>query len=197
MSKIRLLFVLFSFLALAAPAGAQRKDHGRDRDARRGSVLNRDQNRNNDNNQENRDVNDNNADNNNQDNRDVNDDNGDNDDNNDEDGNFNNDHRNGCIDNNGNDVCGAVNGSVSSRLPEMVNAILISPGQLTRTARSWLGAGRFTPQFTRSNRNKPSQVTWLDGKGSVRQVWLDKNGDGRADIVRLYRSGKLVRTVRR
>ena len=41
------------------------------------------------------------------------------------------------------------------------------------------------------------QVTWLDRRGAVSQVWLDNNRDGRADVVRLYRKGKLLRTVRR
>jgi hypothetical protein len=41
----------------------------------------------------------------------------------------------------------------------------------------------------------PERLTWVDAAGSVLQVWVDANRDGRADAVRLYRGGKLYDVV--
>lgn len=200
MSKMRLLFVLFSLIVLAAPGRAQEREHGhgkprgdaehkreRDRGEKRAERDDDDEDDDDDGRFENRNRND----------RDD-----DEDDDEDEDDEGDDDRRVGrrtsCIDANGNNVCDVLsNGRMPSTLPEMVNAVLISRGQLTRSGRSWLGGRTFTPRFTSSASNPPRQVTWLDRRGAVSQVWLDNNRDGRADVVRLYRKGKLVRTVRR
>ena len=193
MSKLRFLFVLFSLIVLAAPARAQDREHGHGRS--RGDAEDRRGNDRGDRNAE-RDDDENDDDNRIEDrNRNGRDDNDDENDDNDDDRRGGN--RTGCIDANGNNVCNVINGSIPSTLPEMVNAVLISRGQLTRTGRSWLGGGAFTPQFSSAANRTPRQVTWLDRKGVISQMWIDTNRDGRADVVRLYRSGKLVRTVHR
>lgn len=178
MSKLRFLFVLFSLIVLAAPAGAQRREHGREKE--RGDETKRDRSeRDGDRNE-----------------RDADDDEDDDEDDDDDD-----DRRgvrgNGCVDANGNNVCDITRGSIPATLPEMVNAVLVSRGQLTRTGRNWLGGGVFIPRFQKSSTGAPREVTWIDGRRNMRQVWLDTDRDGRADVVRLYRSGKLVRTIRR
>jgi len=194
MSKLRFLFVLFSLIVLAAPGRAQDREHGHGKS--RGDAQHR-QDRGD--NRDERDDNENGDDGDRAENRDRHDRQDDEDDDRDE--NDDDDRRgvgrSGCVDAHGNNVCDVVNGRLPTTLPEMINAVLISRGQLTRNGSSWLGRGSFTPRFTNSGRSAPRQVTWLDRNGAVREVWLDNNGDGRADVVRLYRKGKLVRTVRR
>lgn len=191
MPKLRFLFVLFSLIVLAAPARAQEREHGHGRS--RGDAEDRRGNDRGDRNAE-RDDDENDDDNRVEDrNRNGRDD----DENDDDDDDRRGGNRSGCIDANGNNVCNVVNGTIPSTLPEMINAVLISRGQLTSTGRSWLRGGSFTPRFTSAANRTPRQVTWLDRRGVISQMWLDTNRDGRADIVRLYRSGKLVRTVHR
>lgn len=194
MSRIRLLFVLFSLVVLAAPAGAQRRESGDDHGRNRGDAehKNRDGRAERDDNENERDDEDR------MENRRGSQSDDENDDRDDEDGGRRGGiNRTGCTDANGNNVCDITNGSIPATLPEMVNAVLVSRGQLTRTGRSWLGSSAVSPRFSRSGTRTPSRVTWLNRTGAVSQVWLDTNHDGRADIVRLYRGGKLVRTIRR
>ena len=192
MSKLRILFVLFSLVVLAAPAGAQRRegdDHGHNRgDAEH---KNRDGRAERDDDENERDDEDR------VENRRGQRDDEENDDRDDEDGGRRGVNRRGCIDANGNNVCDITNGSLPTTLPEMVNAVLVSRGQLTTTGRRWLGANAVSPRYARSGNRTPSKVTWLNRSGAVTQVWLDTNRDGRADVVRMYRGGTLIRTVRR
>lgn len=105
----------------------------------------------------------------------------------------------GCIDQTGRDVCDvAFPGRLPNRLPDMINAVSISRGQLTPDGRTWLGSSRMSPRYIRAaGRSYPSKVTWLNRTGQIGQVWFDRNGDGRADVVKLYRRGRLFRTVSR
>ncbi len=208
MSKLRFLFVLFSLVVLAAPAGAQRKDRGRDGEKTRGGILGSDRRRDEgdrDGERDSRKAHDDDEDDDERgsvlgsrrghdgdDSDDENDDEGDDDADDDEGG--SRISRAGCTVNNGCDVIGR---TLPSTLPEMINAVLVSRGQLTQSGRSWLGAGNFAPRFTRSGTGAPARVTWVDRKRNVSQQWLDTNRDGRADVVRFYRAGRLIRTVRR
>lgn len=192
-SRLKYLFAIFSFIVLAAPAHAQDREHGNGRlpgsvqrtrgEDRGDNRAERDDEENDDNRVSNRNGNE----------RDDNE----NDDENDDNGDRRGIGRNGCIDSNGNNVCDIVNRSIPSTLPEMINAVLVSRGQLTSTGRSWLGGSSYTPRFTSAGNRAPSQIVWLDRNHAVRQVWLDTNRDGRADVVKFYRKGKLVRTIRR
>lgn len=199
MSKLRFLFVLFSLIVLAAPGRAQERDHGKgksrgdaehrrdrgDRDDKRADRDDDEKDDDDDDRLENR-------------NRNDRDDDEDDDEDDDDDEDRRGVRRNGCVDANGNNVCSVINsGRIPSTLPEMVNAVLISRGQLTQSGRNWLGGSTFRPRFAGSRTSAPRQVTWVDRRGVVTQTWLDTNRDGRADVVRLYRKGKLVRTVRR
>ncbi len=198
MTRIRFLFVLFSFIVLAAPVGAQDREHGR---GRQGSgVLTR---RSNDDEREARRVHDDDGEDDGDrgdrverrgDRRDDDEDN-DRDDDGDDDDDRGVSRSSNCTDRNGNNVCDVVGRGAT--LPEMVNAILVSRGQLTRSGQYWLGNGALAPRYTTSANRVPSRVTWLDRTGRVAQVWLDSNRDGRADVVRMYRGGRLVRTVKR
>lgn len=195
MSKLRILFVLFSLVVLAAPASAQRRDGDHEHGRKRGDAEHRDRDS-----RAERDDDENERD---DEDRMENrrgherDDDEDDDRDDEDEGRRGGIDRTGCIDANGNNVCDITNGSIPATLPEMVNAVLVSRGQLTRTGRSWLGNAAVSPRFSRSGNRTPSKVTWLNRSGAVSQVWLDRNRDGRADVVQLYRGGRLVRTVRR
>ncbi len=206
MKKLRALFVLFSLVVLAAPAGAQRRGHDHDGEKRRGGVSGSDR-RDDDGERdehESRKVRDDDGDDGDDDergsvlgNRRGNDDDDADDDNDDDDGDDEGGSRisrAGCTVNNGCDVTGR---AMPNTLPEMINAVLVSRGQLTQSGRSWLGGGNFSPRFSRSASRAPTRVTWVDARRNLSQQWFDTNRDGRADIVRFYRAGRLIRTVRR
>lgn len=197
MSKLRFLFVLFSLIVLAAPGRAQDRDHGHGRGKSRGDAEHGRKDENRDRKAERDDENDDEDDDDRVEDRNRNGHGDDEDDDADDDEDRRGGNRGGCTDANGNNRCDVVNRSVSSSLPEMVNAVLISRGQLTRSGRNWLGGSSLTPRFIGSSNRAPRQVTWLDRRGAISQTWVDNNNDGRADVVRMYRKGKLVRTVRR
>ena len=192
MNKLKFLFVLFSLAVLAAPAGAQeregREGHGRGR----GSVI---RGRDDENDRESRRAR--------EDDDEEHDDrierargHGDedeDDDRDDDEGRVAN-SRSGCIDQRGNNVCDLT--VPAATLPEMINAILVSRGQLTQNGAHWLGNSVLSPSY-QSGKRGVSKVAWLDRSGRVAQLWLDSNRDGRADVIKMYRSGRLVRTVRR
>ncbi len=217
MSRVRVFFVLFSLLVLAAPASAQgrgkkhehEKKHEHDR-RERGSERERDKRAESEDDDDDRDERKARHDDDDDDDRDENrkiersgrrdhdeDEDDDADDDDDDDRRI---ARNGsgCTDRNGNDVCGISNGRIPATLPEMINAVMVSRGQLTPLGSRWVGRGGLTPRFTSVPASRsPSRVTWLDRNGRVSQLWLDRNRDGRADVVSLYRAGRLVKTIRR
>ena len=83
-------------------------------------------------------------------------------------------------------------------LPDMVAAILFGEGRRTTDVTQWLGTGRFSTSYTDRDRNRrPELVSWLDLAGVMVQQWVDSNGDGRADTVRIYRDGRLERVIGR
>jgi hypothetical protein len=62
--------------------------------------------------------------------------------------------------------------------------------------RQWLGTYDVRVRYTDRNRDgRVESATWLSPSGTVMQVWQDVNNDGRADRVRLYERGRLVRTI--
>jgi hypothetical protein len=193
MNKIKFLFVLFSLVALAAPAHAQEREGGERQGRGRGSVI---RGRGDENDRESRRAH-----------EDDDDERGDRIERSrrggdeDEDNERDDDEsragisRSGCIDQRGNNVCDLT--LPAATLPEMINAVLVSRGQLTQNGAYWLGNSVLSPRYQSAGKRGPSQVAWLDRSGRVAQVWLDSNRDGRADMIKMYRGGRLVRTVRR
>ena len=81
-------------------------------------------------------------------------------------------------------------------LPEMAGAVIFGSGRRTSDVSRWLGSSASSVRYADSDRNgRPERVSWLDGAGRVVQQWIDTNGDGRADQVRLFRNGQLARTI--
>jgi hypothetical protein len=81
-------------------------------------------------------------------------------------------------------------------LPEMIDAVIYQRGQRNAELAQWLGGGHYGVWLTDTDRNgRPERVSWLDSAGRLVQQWEDRNRDGRADLVRLYESGRLMRTL--
>ena len=86
----------------------------------------------------------------------------------------------------------------SQTLPLMSDAVAYGSGRRTSDVSRWLGNGSYSVRYADSNRDgRPERASWLDGAGRVVQQWVDTNGDGRADQVRVYRDGQLARVIGR
>ena len=91
-------------------------------------------------------------------------------------------------------------GGYSSSLPHMVRVGLLRDGRRTDEATRWLGTDARGAQARYADRDRdgnPERITWYDRSGHVAQVWVDRNDDGRADVVEIYQGGRIVRTVGR
>jgi hypothetical protein len=81
-------------------------------------------------------------------------------------------------------------------LPDMAGAVIFGSGRRTGDVSRWLGSSASSVRYADSNRDgRPERASWLDASGRVLQQWIDTNGDGRADQVRLFRNGQLARTI--
>src|ERR671924_1701971 len=91
---------------------------------------------------------------------------------------------------------------IASRLPgtwpQMSAAIAAARGMRTSNARRWLGDRSTTVRYDDRDRNgRPERANWYDRNGQLLQEWIDSDRDGIADVVRLYRDGKLIRVYER
>jgi hypothetical protein len=83
-----------------------------------------------------------------------------------------------------------------STMPEMIGAILIERGRRTDDVKSWLGENAYQVRYVDRDRNGlPERASWLDEQRRTVQVWIDSDGDGRADSVEIYENGQKVRTI--
>ena len=84
-----------------------------------------------------------------------------------------------------------------STLPDMIWGTIFGRGQAVNEVRRWVGAGDVHSRVNNLNRNgSPQVVSWYDAGGQILQRWVDRNRDGRADQVEIFRNGKVVRIVR-
>lgn len=84
-------------------------------------------------------------------------------------------------------------------LPDMRAATEVLRGAGSATALRWLGTTEVIARVTDLRRTGvPSRVTWLDANtGALLQVWSDRDGDGVADRVEVYRGGRRVKLIGR
>jgi hypothetical protein len=83
-----------------------------------------------------------------------------------------------------------------STLPAMIAAVQATQGQRTADVARWLGDRAVVARYDDVDRNGlPARVQWLDQDGALVQLWIDQNGDGRADRVELFENGRRVRVV--
>ena len=78
--------------------------------------------------------------------------------------------------------------------PQMAAAVALVRGSRTDDVRRWLGSAAATVRYEDRDRNgRPERASWYDGAGNLVQEWVDSDRDGVADMIRLYRDGKLMR----
>lgn len=81
-------------------------------------------------------------------------------------------------------------------LPDMAAAVIWGRGQRTNTATRWLGGNDYRVRYVdRDGDGRPEAASWFTSNGTMIQQWIDGNRDGRADAVRIYRGGRLVRQL--
>jgi hypothetical protein len=104
----------------------------------------------------------------------------------------------GCVDANYDGWCDAYRfpARFPPRGPSMQTALLAQQGQLTAEARQWLGPG---PVGCRVGRARTAgaglSAVWFDRRGAPVQLWLDADGDGRTDEIRVYRNNRMLKVV--
>jgi hypothetical protein len=82
-------------------------------------------------------------------------------------------------------------------LPEMIGAVIFGRGLPVRYVETWLGRDVARVTYRDVDRNGyPELVTWYDRRGNLMQQWIDRDRDGRADRVSVYRAGRVVRVIR-
>ena len=92
--------------------------------------------------------------------------------------------------------CGTIGSSYPTTLPDMASAVIWGRGQRTSSATSWLGGNDYRVRYIDRDRDgRPEVASWFGGDGRMIQQWVDTNHDGRADEVRFYRQGQLVRQL--
>ena len=89
--------------------------------------------------------------------------------------------------------------AATGAMPQMVGGILAGRGLRSADVARLLGRADVVARNVDADRaGVPEQVTWLDARtGAVVQTWLDRDRDGRADRVEMYRDGRRVRTLGR
>jgi hypothetical protein len=81
-------------------------------------------------------------------------------------------------------------------LPDMVGAVFGARGQRTAETTRWLGDRPLTVRTERARNGRVAQASWSEGNSLV-QRWFDRDLDGRADLVQVYRAGQLLHSVSR
>jgi hypothetical protein len=86
-----------------------------------------------------------------------------------------------------------------AELPSMRAGADVYRGRGSATALRWLGTTEVVARVSDlRGTGSPSRVTWLDANsGALLQVWSDRDGDGRADRVEIYRDGRRVKLIGR
>ena len=82
-------------------------------------------------------------------------------------------------------------------LPAMRAAVQWTEGQRPAEMQVWFGSLNVAARFAMPGRGgAPERVQWFDTDGRLVQVWLDRNGDGRADRIEMYgRDGVRIKVI--
>lgn len=109
--------------------------------------------------------------------------------------------RNGCDETASGAADGCVDGGRDARceesMPSMRSAVLWTEGQRPADIQRWFAGQNVAARFTPPARGgSPDRVQWFDIDNHLVQIWIDRNGDGRADRVELFnRDGARIRVV--
>ncbi len=110
-------------------------------------------------------------------------------------------YRSGATDDGSGDLCvdsrDARCDAELSSMPSMRSAVLWTEGQHPSELQKWFGNQNVSARFVMPSRGgAPDRVQWFDMDGRLVQIWIDRNGDGRADRVELFnRDGARIRVV--
>jgi hypothetical protein len=90
------------------------------------------------------------------------------------------------------------NYGMPGRFPKMASALAMRNGRgIPGDARPWVGRGPVRVELTSRDRDRlPERATIRVVGTNETQVWIDRNNDGRADRILVYRNGRLVRDFR-
>ena len=85
-----------------------------------------------------------------------------------------------------------------ARMPHMSSALALRNGRgIPGDARPWLGSGPFRVELVNRDRDRlPERAVIQSTRTRERQVWIDRNNDGRVDHMLFYRNGRLVRELK-
>lgn len=103
-----------------------------------------------------------------------------------------------CVDRDHDSRCdgGVVPRRFPQALPEMMKVAVIRDRGRTADVNRWLGGVRLRVRFADADKNGvPERISFFKQGGELLQLWVDKNGDGRADEVQVFQDGKRVRTI--
>lgn len=90
------------------------------------------------------------------------------------------------------------NGRAYGGFPRMTSAMALRNGRgVPADARRWLGNGPFRVELVNRDRDAVPEMAVIHSRRSnEKQIWYDRNNDGRADRITFYRNGRLVRDVK-
>ncbi len=82
--------------------------------------------------------------------------------------------------------------------PRMASALALRNGRgVPADARRWVGNGPFRVEIVNRDRDAVPEMAVIHSRRSnEKQIWYDRNNDGRADRITFYRNGRLVRDVK-
>ena len=82
-------------------------------------------------------------------------------------------------------------------MPDMRGGLLAARGIRTPDVRRLLGDADVVARTVDADRDgMPERISWHDARsGALVQVWTDRDHDGRADQVDIFRDGKRIRTL--
>ena len=83
-------------------------------------------------------------------------------------------------------------------LPQMRSALDVSQGRSSAEVARWLGTNEFSVRLPDQGSGAvPWRAIFLDAKNELLQVWTDRNRDGLADRVEIFRNGQRVKLIQR
>ena len=83
-------------------------------------------------------------------------------------------------------------------LPQMRSALDVAQGRSSVEVARWLGTNEFTVRLPdQGSGTAPWRAIFLDSKNELLQVWTDRNRDGLAERVEIFRNGQRVKLIQR
>jgi len=83
-------------------------------------------------------------------------------------------------------------------LPSMRSALDVAQGRGSVEVARWLGTNEFTIRLPdQGSGAAPWRAIFLDSKNELLQVWTDRNRDGLAERVEIFRNGQRVKLIQR